>query len=32
MDRDFGAKESFEFCQKYNFSASNVDFDGTMEN
>jgi sugar phosphate isomerase/epimerase len=32
MDRDFGAKESFEFCQKYNFSASNVDFDGAMEN
>lgn len=32
MDREFGAKESFEFVKKYNFSASNVDFDGAMEN
>ncbi|MCK5196909.1 MAG: sugar phosphate isomerase/epimerase, partial [Spirochaetales bacterium] len=32
MDRDMGAKESFEFVKKYNFSASTVDFDGNMEN
>jgi hypothetical protein len=27
-----GAKESFEFVKKYNFSASSVAFDGDMEN
>ncbi len=32
MDREFGAKESYEFVKKYNFSASTVDFDGAMEN
>lgn len=32
MDREFGARESYEFVKKYNFSASDVDFDGTMEN
>ena len=32
MDREYGAKESYEFVKKYNFSASTIDFDGSMEN
>jgi sugar phosphate isomerase/epimerase len=32
MDRLFGAKEALEFTRKIDFSASTVDFDGSMEN
>jgi sugar phosphate isomerase/epimerase len=32
MDRDFGAKEAYEFVKKFNFSPSDVNFDGAMEN
>jgi sugar phosphate isomerase/epimerase len=32
MDRMFGGKESCEFVKRHNFSASTVEFDGSMEN
>jgi sugar phosphate isomerase/epimerase len=31
MNREFGAQEALEFVRKYNFSASDVAFDSSME-
>jgi hypothetical protein len=32
MDRLFGAKDALAFTRKIDFAASNVNFDGNMEN